>query len=223
MIEKWLKLVPSDGSHELDVFREFDSLAADVVSRAAFGSNYKESREIFELQKEQGLLFSHSYYMTSFPALRCVCVYEMGKNARFYCLEAWNIGQCVSKPYVYTDTDWIRKWQSMETAMSNSWYEVLSVLHLMAMLSLSQANTLLLPKKTADSYQSKVSEESRRASIDIFLKAAGYLDFAVQLVLPQFPPELRFSAMPSAALKEVQSLGLVKPQLHKLTSQPSSA
>ncbi|KAK9290254.1 hypothetical protein L1049_008421 [Liquidambar formosana] len=78
-----------------------------------------------------------------------------------------------------------------ETAMSNSWYEVLSVLHLMAVLSLSQANTLLLPKKTADSYQSKVSEESRRASIDIFLKAAGYLDFAVQLVLPQFPLELR--------------------------------
>lgn len=35
--------------------------------------------------------------------------------------------------------------------------------------------------------------ESRRASIDIFLKAAGYLDFAIQHVLPQFPPELRFA------------------------------
>ncbi|KAK9288052.1 hypothetical protein L1049_016498 [Liquidambar formosana] len=85
--------------------------------------------------------------------------------------------------------------------MSNSWYEVLSVLHLMAMLSLSQANTLLLPKKTADSYQSKVSEESRRASIDIFLKAAGYLDFAVQLVLPQFPPELSLQSPVSSLSK----------------------
>lgn len=78
-----------------------------------------------------------------------------------------------------------------ETAMSNCWYEVLSVLHLMAMLSLLQANLLLLPKTPADGYQSTVSEESRRASIDIFLKAAGYLDFAIQHVLPQFPPELR--------------------------------
>lgn len=42
--------------------------------------------------------------------------------------------------------------------MSNCWYEVLSVLHLMAMLSLSQANLLLLPKTPADGYVSKVSE-----------------------------------------------------------------
>ncbi|KAK9292844.1 hypothetical protein L1049_020824 [Liquidambar formosana] len=95
-----------------------------------------------------------------------------------------------------------------ETAMSNSWYEVLSVLHLMAMLSLSQANILLLSKKTADSYQSKVSEESRRASIDIFLKAAGYLDFAVQLVLPQFPPELRKDLPLDLAEGVLQALSL---------------
>ncbi|XP_031743609.1 uncharacterized protein LOC101207897 isoform X1 [Cucumis sativus] len=78
-----------------------------------------------------------------------------------------------------------------ETAMSNAWYEVLSVLHLMAMLSLSQANLLLLPRTSADGYQPKVSEESRRASIDIFVKAAGYLDCAVRHVLPQLPVEFR--------------------------------
>ncbi|KDP45823.1 hypothetical protein JCGZ_17430 [Jatropha curcas] len=78
-----------------------------------------------------------------------------------------------------------------ETAMSNAWYEVLSVLHLMAMLLLSQANLLLFPRISADGYQPKVSAESRRASIDIFLKAAGYLDCAVRHVLPQFPPALR--------------------------------
>ncbi|KAG4158431.1 hypothetical protein ERO13_D02G118500v2 [Gossypium hirsutum] len=78
-----------------------------------------------------------------------------------------------------------------ETAMFNAWYEVLSVLHLMAMLLLSQANLLLLPRTSADGYQPKVSEESRRASIDIFLKAAGYLDCAVRHVLPQLPSELR--------------------------------
>ncbi|KAL9381592.1 hypothetical protein Peur_027249 [Populus x canadensis] len=81
--------------------------------------------------------------------------------------------------------------EAEETAISNAWYEVLSVLHLMAMLSLSQANLLLLPRTSCDGYQPKVSEENRRASIDIFLKAAGYLDCAVRHVLPQFPTSLR--------------------------------
>ncbi|CAL5445343.1 unnamed protein product [Camellia sinensis] len=78
-----------------------------------------------------------------------------------------------------------------ETAISNAWYEVLSVLHLMAVLSLSQASLLLLPRTSADGYQPKVSEESRRASIDILLKAAGYLDCSVKQVLPLLPVELR--------------------------------
>lgn len=45
-----------------------------------------------------------------------------------------------------------------ETAMYSAWYEVLSVLHLMATLSLSQANLLLLPRTSVDGYQPKVSE-----------------------------------------------------------------
>ncbi|WCJ38968.1 Endosomal targeting BRO1-like domain-containing protein [Euphorbia peplus] len=78
-----------------------------------------------------------------------------------------------------------------ETTMSSSWYEVLSVLHLMAVLSLSQANLLLLPITANDAHLSKLSEERRRTGIDILLKAAGYLEFCIQHVLPQFPPELR--------------------------------
>ncbi|XP_022890038.1 uncharacterized protein LOC111405409 [Olea europaea var. sylvestris] len=81
--------------------------------------------------------------------------------------------------------------EAEETAMYSAWYEVLSVLHLMAMLSLSQANLLLLPRTSADGYQPKMSEESRRSAIDIFLKAAGYLDCAVRHVLPQLPSEHR--------------------------------
>ncbi|CAN0902191.1 hypothetical protein LINGRAHAP2_LOCUS21844 [Linum grandiflorum] len=81
--------------------------------------------------------------------------------------------------------------EAEETTMSNAWYEILSVLHLMAVLSLSQANLLLLPRTSSDGYQPKVSEESRRASVDIFLKAAGYLDCAVRHVLPHLPAALR--------------------------------
>jgi len=45
-----------------------------------------------------------------------------------------------------------------ETTMSNAWYEVLSVLHLMAMLLLSKANLLLLPRSSSDGHQQKVSD-----------------------------------------------------------------
>ncbi|XP_006652541.1 uncharacterized protein LOC102715104 [Oryza brachyantha] len=78
-----------------------------------------------------------------------------------------------------------------ETAMADAWYEVLSVLHLMAMVCLLQANSLLLPRSYGDGYAPRVSEESRRATVDVFLKASGYLDCAIRQVLPQIPSELR--------------------------------
>ncbi|CAL9084701.1 unnamed protein product [Musa textilis] len=78
-----------------------------------------------------------------------------------------------------------------ETKMANAWYEVLSVLHLMAMICFSEANLLLLPKVSGDGHHLKEYEESRRTSIDKFLKAAGYLDCAIQHVLPRLPPDLR--------------------------------
>ncbi|KAK1303515.1 hypothetical protein QJS10_CPB11g02341 [Acorus calamus] len=81
--------------------------------------------------------------------------------------------------------------EAEETAIWSAWYEVLSVLHLMAMLCLSEANLLLLPKTSSDGYQPKVSEENRRNSVDIFLKAAGYLECAVQQILPRIPPAVR--------------------------------
>ncbi|KAK9062844.1 hypothetical protein SSX86_020034 [Deinandra increscens subsp. villosa] len=87
---------------------------------------------------------------------------------------------------------WINQEDELEeVGMYSAWYEVLSVLHLMAALSLSQANLLLLPRTSTDGYLPKVSEESRRSAIDILLKAAGYLDCAVKHVLPQLPPEHR--------------------------------
>uniref|UniRef100_A0A803LW72 BRO1 domain-containing protein n=1 Tax=Chenopodium quinoa TaxID=63459 RepID=A0A803LW72_CHEQI len=95
-----------------------------------------------------------------------------------------------------------------ETAMSNAWYEVSSVLHLMAMLSLSQANLLLLPRISADGYQPKVSDESRRASVDIFLKAAGYLDCVVRHVFPQLSAEMRRNLPVDLAEGVIRALSL---------------
>uniref|UniRef100_A0A0D6R8E4 BRO1 domain-containing protein n=1 Tax=Araucaria cunninghamii TaxID=56994 RepID=A0A0D6R8E4_ARACU len=78
-----------------------------------------------------------------------------------------------------------------ETSLSNTWYEVLSILHMMAMTCLLQANSLLIPKAPADGYPPKVSEENKKASIDMFLKAGGYLDYGARHILIQIPNEVK--------------------------------
>ncbi|KAJ6837138.1 uncharacterized protein M6B38_121355 [Iris pallida] len=95
-----------------------------------------------------------------------------------------------------------------ETGIANAWYEVLSVLHLMAMLCFSEANLLLLPKTASDALQPKVLEESRRAAIDVLLKAAGYLDCAISHVLPQIPSEVRRLLPVDLAEEKLQALSM---------------
>ncbi|XP_052177323.1 cytochrome P450 72A397-like [Diospyros lotus] len=57
MIRKWEALVStSGGACELDVWPYFSNLAADVISRTAFGSNYEQGERIFRLQREQAML-----------------------------------------------------------------------------------------------------------------------------------------------------------------------
>lgn len=46
--------------------------------------------------------------------------------------------------------------------MEDAWYEVLSVLQLMAMVCLLQANSLLLPRAYGDGYGPRVSEGINR-------------------------------------------------------------
>lgn len=70
MINKWELIVPKVGSSELDVWMDLKKLTADVISRAAFGSNYKEGQRIFELLTEQtdlALLMIESVYI---PGMR---------------------------------------------------------------------------------------------------------------------------------------------------------
>nr|XP_051193626.1 uncharacterized protein LOC127306967 isoform X1 [Lolium perenne]XP_051193627.1 uncharacterized protein LOC127306967 isoform X1 [Lolium perenne] len=95
-----------------------------------------------------------------------------------------------------------------ETSMADAWYEVLSVLHLMAMVCFLQANSLLLPRSYSDGYGPRVSEESRRATVDVFLKAAGFLDCAVNQVLLQIPPEKRRALPVDLAEGNLKALSL---------------
>nr|XP_051224852.1 uncharacterized protein LOC127342873 isoform X2 [Lolium perenne]XP_051224853.1 uncharacterized protein LOC127342873 isoform X2 [Lolium perenne] len=95
-----------------------------------------------------------------------------------------------------------------ETSMADAWYEVLSMLHLMAMVCFLQANSLLLPRSYSDGYGPRVSEESRRATVDVFLKAAGFLDCAVNQVLLQIPPEKRRALPVDLAEGNLKALSL---------------
>ncbi|XP_004488669.1 cytochrome P450 716A67-like [Cicer arietinum] len=53
MINKWERMLSSDGSCEIDVWPSIQNLASDVIARTAFGSSYEEGIRIFQLQKEQ--------------------------------------------------------------------------------------------------------------------------------------------------------------------------
>ncbi|KAL0717215.1 hypothetical protein Bca4012_066537 [Brassica carinata] len=66
VVGKWDKLVTDEGSScEVDVWPGLVSMNADVISRTAFGSSYKEGQRIFELQAELAqliiLIFLKSY------------------------------------------------------------------------------------------------------------------------------------------------------------------
>ncbi|KAD2804264.1 hypothetical protein E3N88_37641 [Mikania micrantha] len=53
MIHEWEHLTATTGSIEVDVWPHIDSLAGDMISRAAFGSCYEDGRKIFDIHKEQ--------------------------------------------------------------------------------------------------------------------------------------------------------------------------
>ncbi|KAL4192085.1 hypothetical protein AMTRI_Chr06g170490 [Amborella trichopoda] len=86
---------------------------------------------------------------------------------------------------------WIRQDNQQETSIESTWYELLSVLHLMAMVSLSQANQILIPEDPIDASERKVSEGCKTRGIDLLLLAAGYLEFCVRCIYIHMPLEVK--------------------------------
>lgn len=71
MVGKWEgKFCGEETSCEVDVWPELQHLTADVISRAAFGSNYEEGNRIFELQTEHAQLIFQAATSVPFPGRR---------------------------------------------------------------------------------------------------------------------------------------------------------
>ena len=71
LIDKWKCLTSGpEGSCEVDVAAELNNMAADVISRTAFGSSFEEGKKIFELQREQAALAIEAYYIIYIPGFK---------------------------------------------------------------------------------------------------------------------------------------------------------
>ncbi|XP_020086178.1 cytochrome P450 72A15-like isoform X2 [Ananas comosus] len=70
LIDRWDGLIGGRGSGEVDVWPELQSFTGDVISRAAFGSSYREGRRIFELQEEQAPLVMEVLQSLYIPGYR---------------------------------------------------------------------------------------------------------------------------------------------------------
>ncbi|KAL3630872.1 hypothetical protein CASFOL_023856 [Castilleja foliolosa] len=77
-----------------------------------------------------------------------------------------------------------------EIRTANTWLELISVLHMMAVLMLMDANLKLIPKDNS-MCERLVSPDCMRDAVHILVKAAGYLNLCIQDVLLRLPPDVK--------------------------------
>ncbi|CAH1451134.1 unnamed protein product [Lactuca virosa] len=81
-------MLTNEGLCEVDVWPHIQTLTSDVISRTAFGSNFKEGRKIFELQREQAKLVmkaARSFYIPGlkyFPTKRNNSMKEIDREVK---------------------------------------------------------------------------------------------------------------------------------------------
>ncbi|GAB2284129.1 hypothetical protein Dimus_018599 [Dionaea muscipula] len=78
-----------------------------------------------------------------------------------------------------------------ETCISSSWYELLSVIYMLAILTLSEANSLLIAEEHSTCSDIRVSGDGQRHAVDLLLKASGYLEFCVRSILANLSSDIK--------------------------------
>ncbi|KAL8137838.1 hypothetical protein V2J09_003839 [Rumex salicifolius] len=76
-----------------------------------------------------------------------------------------------------------------ETCITSSRFELLCVVYMLAALTLSEANELLIHMDNSEGFLERiVSSNCERSAVYLLLKAAGYLDFCVKNILAPLDP-----------------------------------
>ncbi|KAF6153160.1 hypothetical protein GIB67_031114 [Kingdonia uniflora] len=88
------------------------------------------------------------------------------------------------------------KWKSLqdmgqESCIENSWFEVLSVPRMIAILLFLEANSLLAHKNLMDASERNASKDCKKDFIDLLQKACGYLEFCVNHIVGHLPKEIK--------------------------------
>nr|GEY67477.1 reverse transcriptase domain-containing protein [Tanacetum cinerariifolium] len=147
----------------------------------------KEARKI-RLKAHQYELIEGILYKRSFltPWLRCV-----GPLQAEYVMKEIHEGSCSmhagSRPRFDPCFD------EQEICIADSWFELISVVHMMAMLTLMEAHSKLIPDQPVSSklVDSVESTDNIRSVVDLLVKAARYLQFYLREILVQIPPHIK--------------------------------
>ncbi|KAF6161672.1 hypothetical protein GIB67_033165 [Kingdonia uniflora] len=106
-----------------------------------------------------------------------------------------------------------------ESCIENSWFKVLSVLDMMAIMLFSEANSLLVSKNLMDAIERNVSEDCKKDYIDLLLKVSGYLEFCVNHIVGRMPKEIKNTYDNAIFKKKKNKLNIVETVVFALAIQ----
>lgn len=72
MFYKWKNENKNTDEFEIEVCKDLHDLTSDIISKVAFGSNYEEGKEIFELLEEHYHLVSLAVRSVYIPGFRYI-------------------------------------------------------------------------------------------------------------------------------------------------------
>lgn len=70
MLDNWEAKMGETDEFEVEIYQEFHDLAAEIMFKAALGSNFENGRRMFEIQQQQELLTYQAMHNVYIPGFR---------------------------------------------------------------------------------------------------------------------------------------------------------